>query len=315
MNVKATTECYQRAQAVLQGLGTKSLVQNDTLFPHWIENTDYFWYERAIKIDKESTVKIGKEFRLVDAKAASNSAAFDHDALAQALAQASGQTVDKEDLPISSVDISLAPLAVSFVAFDQHWLFASDNKPCQAIEIPIIKVDEVLSPDGKRIAFVRDYNVWLRDVDSGEEWAVTFGGEEDYGYGGGNTAMGLSLGQEQPALWSPDSTGLLTVLRDKRNVQAVPMVDPVPTDGSIRPTVHFTKVAYPGDEQVETFQLIAIDINTNKTYAADYPPIATGSNSFMGAFFSRMAWWANDNQNGLFHCSRKRRQSDTFGEV
>ena len=101
---------------------------------------------------------------MIDAKAASNTTAFDHNALAQALAQASDQTVDKEDLPISSVAINLAPLTISFVAFDQHWLFTSDNKHCQAIETPIIKMDEALSPDGKRIAFVRDYNLWLRDM-------------------------------------------------------------------------------------------------------------------------------------------------------
>ena len=82
-------------------------------------------------------------------------------------------------------------VTVSFVAFDQHWLFSSENNQCQAIESPVIKCDEALSPDGKRIAFVRDYNLWLRDVDSGEEWAVTFDGEEDYAYGSGSTAWGM----------------------------------------------------------------------------------------------------------------------------
>ena len=67
---------YQQAQALLQGFCTKNLVQNDTLFPHWIESTDCFWYERATRLGEEPTVKIGKEFRLVDAKAAINAAAL-----------------------------------------------------------------------------------------------------------------------------------------------------------------------------------------------------------------------------------------------
>ena len=55
---------YQQAESLLQELSTNNLVLNDTLFPHWIENTDFFWYERATKLDKEPSVKIGKEFRL-----------------------------------------------------------------------------------------------------------------------------------------------------------------------------------------------------------------------------------------------------------
>ena len=276
---------YQQAQALLQGFCTKNLVQNDTLFPHWIESTDCFWYERATRLDKEPTVKIGKEFRLVDAKAAINAAAFDHDVLAQALAQTSDQPVDKEDLPISSVAINLAPLTVIFVAFDQHWLFTSENNLCQAIETPIIKMDEALSPDGKRIAFVRDYNLWLRNVSSGEEWAVTFDGEEDNAYGGCHTAWGAPMTMDRPVLWSADSTHLLTVLRDKRQVKTLPMIDHVPADGSIRPSLHSTKVAYPGDEQVETFQLLAINVANSNICTPNYHPLHTGLSHNWGIFF------------------------------
>ena len=237
---------------------------------------------------------------MVDAKAAINAAAFDHDALAQALAQASDQTVDKEDLPISSVAINLAPLTVSFVAFDQHWLFTSDNKRCQAIEAPIIKMDEALSPDGKRIAFVRDYNLWLRDVDSGEERAVTFDGEEDYAYGGSHTAWGAPVTIDEPSLWSADSTRLLTVLRDKRQVPTLPVIDHVPADGSIRPILHSTKVSYPGDEQVETFQLLAIDVVSGEICAPNYDPLPSGLNHNYGVFFTNTIRWAEDNRHAYF---------------
>lgn len=95
--------CYRRAESVLAGFGTSNLVQNDMLAPHWIDESDYFWYERATKMSDGDSITIGKEYRLVNAKAASNEPAFDHDALAKALASASGKEVaevDKNSLPI-----------------------------------------------------------------------------------------------------------------------------------------------------------------------------------------------------------------------
>ena len=63
------------------------------------------------------------------------------------------------------------------------------------------------------------------------------------------TAWGMPLGPEVPALWSPDGSRLLTIRRDKRQVKTLPMVNHVPVDGSIRPRLELTKVAYPGDKQ------------------------------------------------------------------
>lgn len=283
---------YQRAQALLQGLGSSKLVQNDSLFPHWIEDTDCFWYER--------TTTAGKEFRLVDAGVPSNNIAFEHDALATALTQASGQPVDKEDLPISYVGMTLSPLTVSFSAFDKGWLFTSSENGCKAIELVSVKNGEALSPNGKQIAFVRNYNLWIREVVTGEAWAVTVDGEEDYAYGGPLTAWGDSNFPEMSSLWSSDSTRLLTMLRDKRLVKTLPTVEHLPLDGSIRPTVKLTKVAYPGDEQVETVQLLAIDVASGDACTPDYPPLPAGHNMNMGLFFSRIAWWANDNRHAYF---------------
>ena len=91
-------ERYQRAQGILQGYCTNSLVQNDSIYPHWIEGADCFWYERK--------THIGKEYRLVDANARSNELAFDHQALTTVLSQASGQSIDKDNLPITQITIS-----------------------------------------------------------------------------------------------------------------------------------------------------------------------------------------------------------------
>ena len=43
---------YQRAQTIIQGYTTQNLVQNDAVFPHWIEETGCFWYERSYQIHR-----------------------------------------------------------------------------------------------------------------------------------------------------------------------------------------------------------------------------------------------------------------------
>ena len=111
---------YQRAQSLMQGMFTKTSAFNTTLIPHWIGDSDCFWYEREFKT--------GKEFRLVDAAAGSNDIAFDHATLAKALAQASGETINAEDLPISKIDLCLSPLQLTFDAYGKRWSFSrKDN--------------------------------------------------------------------------------------------------------------------------------------------------------------------------------------------
>ena len=41
---------------------------------------------------------------------------------------------------------------------------------------------ESLSPDGKRAAFIRSYNLWVRDVATGRETQLTTDGQQDFGY-------------------------------------------------------------------------------------------------------------------------------------
>ena len=84
--------CYERAKALSQGL-LKSAVPNSLLFPVWIKDSNTFWYERQLSG--------GKEFRLVNAQTASNELAFNHEALAMALSEATGEQVSANHLPIN----------------------------------------------------------------------------------------------------------------------------------------------------------------------------------------------------------------------
>jgi len=79
------------------------------------------------------------------------------------------------------------------------------------------------SPDKKRVAFVRDWNLWVRDVATGRETALTKDGVKDFGYATDNAGWARS---DRPILrWSPDSKKIATFQQDERNVGEMYLVD------------------------------------------------------------------------------------------
>lgn len=288
----AMEDRYQRAQTIMQGLKTQKLVQNDLIVPHWIDNTDCFWYER--------TDKTGKAYRLVNAATLTNEVAFNHADLASALSKAADQSVNTENLPLSEVTISLSPRSVLFTAFNRRWEFNCVSQSCNEIDKQATAANELTSPDGRWVAFVREHNIGIREVATNEETFLTQDGEAFFAYAAPGTAYGMQVGNLMNAQWSPDSQRLLTVQKDMRQVKTLPMVDHIPADGSIRPKVEFPKVAYPGDEHVEEYRLLAIDITSGQQCDADYRriPVAASDTGFLTS--ARLGWWANDSQRAYF---------------
>lgn len=287
---------YERAQTLIKSIFAKNKIRNTTVFPIWIEGSHCFWYERALKQ--------GKEFRLVNAKSLSNKCAFGHKAFASSLSEAAQQKVDENNLPISRVEITLDPQdlvsKITFTAFEQRWFFSVVQSTCTALDNPVAMTERV-SPDGRYALFQRDYNLWLRDLISGEERALTEDGEEDFVYVAPGSAWGFEQepNPQPQAIFSPDSKQIFTVQRDTRQVKTLPIVHHVPQDGSIRPTVEHAKVTYPGDDHVETLRLVVIDLESGRLQAAHYPQIPTTRNSF-GFFSSNLGWWAEDSQRAYF---------------
>ena len=98
---------YRRAEALEHATYGESMVLNAHIIPHWIGSSDCFWYSRSARKISESTADLATEYRLVNAKTATNTEAFDHAALAKALAEAANQPVDALSLPISNLEFDL----------------------------------------------------------------------------------------------------------------------------------------------------------------------------------------------------------------
>ncbi len=117
---------------------------------------------------------------------------------------------------------------------------------------------EVVSPDGKRGAFIKDYNLWVRDIATSQQTQLTTDGIKDYGYSTDNA--GWKGSDAAILLWSPDSKKIATFKQDQRNVSDMYLV----TTNVGKPTLKSWKYPLPGDKEIITIQRLVINVDTPK---------------------------------------------------
>jgi dipeptidyl-peptidase-4 len=123
-----------------------------------------------------------------------------------------------------------------------------------------------LSPDGRRLAFVRDWNLWIREVATGREAQLTKDGVKDFGYATDNAGWTRS---DRPILkWSPDSKKIATFQQDQRGVGEMYLVDTKVG----HPALQAWKYPLPGDETVTMIQRVVIDVDHRKIVRLQIPP-------------------------------------------
>lgn len=285
---------YQRAQALEQGWMTKKVAFNTTLYPNWIGETDCFWYKRDHKTRYE--------YRLVNARQGSNQSAFDHQDLAAVLSEKTGNEVDAGNLPLNNLELTLSPLTLNFEACNKHWRYSATDGLCQVNDD--VLSDEKISPDGTKVMFTRDYNLWLRDLGSGEEKPLTQDGEKFNFYAATTTVYGYPMPPlTLEAIWSADSRRILTHVIDTRQVRiATPLVEHVPDDGSLRPNIIQAdrRVGFADDEHIECWELLSIEVETGHIQRADYQPLPVYYPHYAGYFTGGRGWWCKDNRRAYF---------------
>ena len=124
---------------------------------------------------------------------------------------------------------------------------------------------ESVSPDGKRAAFIRNYNLWVRDVASGRETQLTTDGQKDFGYATDNAGWTKS---DRPVLvWSPDSRKIATFQQDDRAVGEMYLV----TTKVGHPELQAWKYPLPGDSVISMIQRVVIDVDAPRVIRLQMP--------------------------------------------
>jgi dipeptidyl aminopeptidase/acylaminoacyl peptidase len=129
-----------------------------------------------------------------------------------------------------------------------------------------IASNEDVSPDGKKAVFIKDYNLWVRDLASGQETQLTTDGVKDFGYATDNAGWKSS---DRPIVrWSPDSRKVATFQQDERNVGDMYLV----TTNVGHPVLHAWKYPLPGDKEIAMIQRVIINIDTPKVIRLQVAP-------------------------------------------
>ncbi|MGB2621227.1 MAG: DPP IV N-terminal domain-containing protein [Candidatus Acidiferrum sp.] len=211
----------------------------------------------------------GSEFVVYDAAHGTRRRAFDHEKIAAALSTATGTTYHAEHLPFATFDFSDDEKSISFLLKGQKWTCDLQAYLCEAKPKPEkgeAQPPEALSPDGKEAAFIRDYNLWVRDVASGKETQLTTDGVKDFGYATDNAGW---IHSDRPILlWSPDSKKIATFEQDQRGVGEMYLVETKVG----HPVLQEWKYPLPGDAVVTTIQRVIIDLDGPKIIRLQMPP-------------------------------------------
>ena len=124
---------------------------------------------------------------------------------------------------------------------------------------------EVSSPDKKKTAFIRNWNLWVRDAETKKETQLTTDGIKDYGYATDNA--GWKKSDSPVLLWSPDSKKIATFRQDQRHVSDMYLVST--TAGS--PKLSSWKYPNPTDSDIIRIQRVIIEVDNAKLVQLNIP--------------------------------------------
>lgn len=118
--------------------------------------------------------------------------------------------------------------------------------------------DFSMSPDKKKQVFIKDWNLWVRDVETKKETQLTTDGVTDFGYATDNAGWRKS---EAPIVtWSPDSKKVATYQQDQRHVSDMYLVKTAVGE----PELKAWKYPLPQDKEIIKIHRLIIDVETGK---------------------------------------------------
>jgi dipeptidyl aminopeptidase/acylaminoacyl peptidase len=190
------------------------------LLTRW--NVSPIWAPDGARFTYRNLIEGGFEWVAVDPESATRELAFDHDVLAARLGATFERQLDARRLMLGDVEVTGTTVRFSYEG--EQWSCARDGSSCTrgGPLMPSLGRTHVVSPDGSKAVFIRDHNLFLLDVATGEETALTFDGIDGYGYA--TNDAGWVRSDEPVVRWSPDSRWVATFRHDGRSVSMMHLV-------------------------------------------------------------------------------------------
>ena len=223
----------------------------------WLDDTHFVYVDHDAQ---------GDRYLRMDSATGRAEPLFDQAKLAAALGQlAGGKAPDANKLGLQGISLT-ADGRYQLTVHGKTYVCSADAvcaKPAKGEA----KGDEpgALSPDKKSEAFIRDWNLWVRDVATGKETQLTTDGVENFGYATDNA--GWKHTDNAIVEWSPDSKKIATFQQDQRKTGDMYMV----STGVGHPKLEAWKYPLAGDKDVTMIERVIIDVPTKKVVRLDMP--------------------------------------------
>ncbi|WP_163713692.1 S9 family peptidase [Mangrovibacterium lignilyticum] len=263
---------YEKAESFLPK-NIYKLAKNIDLRPHWIGQSSDFWYAEQ--------TKTGSRYMLFDSRKTKSQPAFDQEALARLISEESGKSVSPDSLNLMDLEFSSDKKSINFKLKDQRiFVKLSDYTISKTEEKPEATPKyESVSPDKKWVVSLKQYNLYLKNVETGEETTLTTDGVEKNEYA--NPAnnweklIDISKGdQYDPNIdiqWSEDSKKFVTYKIDRSKIGLMYLYQSTP-DSGYRAKVLAYERSIPGEPTIMQ-QYYVFDVVTKKQTKLDIPTI------------------------------------------
>lgn len=241
---------YQRAESLLAPTVNR-LVDNPSLTANWLDG-NRFWFAK-----KEKGVT---GYFLQDRK--SSRSILNMDKLAAALSKQTGKKVSPKELNLFGMNFSSDLKEASFFTDGSSWKYnigggalTKGSDTGQTRRSFSFNANVGISPDGTKRAFIKDDNLWIQEVKTGKEYALTTDGVKDFGYATDNA--GWKHSDNPILLWSKDSKMIATFQQDQRKVGDMYLV----TTNVGHPKLEQWKYPLPGDKDVIMIHRVVIKVD------------------------------------------------------
>lgn len=276
VSAQITEETYHRAEYFLSN-NIQREVYNLEVIPNWLENKTSFWYQ--------TNTKDGKRFFLTDIEKGTTEEAFDHSELAELLSEKSGDNISAMNLPFSRISIQKDG-TIGFDWKNQNWKYSKGKLESKRSPEPRNR-DSAVSPDGNWKAYTKNFNLFVENLETGEEIQLSFDGKKDYEYASfwGWSDMIYGENGDRPehftVNWSPNSKKIQTQIVDLRLAEKMLLLDNS-QDDKFRPQLSGYYRASPGDTTVVMYTPVLFDIE--KKEVTKFQEFSLPH--FMGMYFS-----------------------------
>jgi len=174
--------------------------------------------------------KDGKLFNKIDLEKMQVEPLFDQQRVASLLTDSLKKTVQSNDLPLDDLKY-IDKNKLSFTTAGKDYLLDLNNNQLSNAVSATENEFESKSPDGKWIAYAKNYNLYIKSVETGALKQLSTDGFKNYEYAswyGWGDIMEGENGERPPHFavsWSPDSKWIQTYICDLRKGQKMYLLD------------------------------------------------------------------------------------------